>query len=352
MVKLGSRASRNARELSNTRRLTQWRLVRAVEPLEGRMLLAGDFGFALALGGSNTSTSEDMGYAVAADADGNVYVAGAFADSGNFGGVTRTSVGREDIFVGKYSSTGALSWVRSFGSSGADGAYDIALDSAGAVYITGEFSNTVNFGTATLTSAGSTDAFVLKLDNAGNAQWVRKVGGFLGETGHGIAVDNSDNVIVTGIFAGTLDFDPGSGFMNATSQDLDDSFVWKLDSNGAAQWVVSLPTGSLGLEPKRGIATDSSGNVYLTSEFGGTGSYDFDPGPGVANLTSAGADDIVVVKLTSAGTLAWARAVWRNQLRPRDGHRCRSNRRCAGHGLVQRHREFRTRRVHAHERRG
>jgi hypothetical protein len=83
------------------------------------------------------------------------------------------------------------------------------------------FQGTADFdpgaGTFHLTSSGSDDIFVSKLDSAGNFVWAKAMGGPSGDAGQGIAVDGAGNVYTTGSFQGTADFDPGAGTFNLTS---------------------------------------------------------------------------------------------------------------------------------------
>ena len=85
------------------------------------------------------STSSDEGNALATDASGNVYVAGSFKGTVDFdpsaGTVNLTSAGDADIFVQKLNSSGNLVWAKKMGGIGNDGAYSIAVDASGNVFI-------------------------------------------------------------------------------------------------------------------------------------------------------------------------------------------------------------------------
>ncbi|MDP6288444.1 MAG: SBBP repeat-containing protein, partial [Acidimicrobiales bacterium] len=116
------------------------------------------------------------------------------------------------------------------------------------------------------------------------------------DQGHSVVVDSSGNVYTTGKFYGTVDFDPGAGTTNLTSNGGRDAFVSKLDSSGNYVWAKSF--GDSGNDSGAWVAVDSSGNVYTTGNFGVT--VDFDPGAGTANLTSNGQQDGYVLKLDSS----------------------------------------------------
>ena len=216
-------------------------------------------------------------------------------------------------------ATNSLAWspttpeiaVAKFGSTGEDKGYSVAVDSSGNIYTTGIFSGTVDFdpgaGTANLTSAGSWDVFVSKLNSAGELVWVKKFGSTAADQGRAIAVDTLGNVYTTGSFSGTVDFDPGAGTSNLFSGQ-DAVFVLKLNSAGEFVWAKQLNESWTSVAYGYSIAVDSSGNVYTTGNFRGT--VDFDPGAGASNLTSAGSTgnvDAFVSKLDSTGAFVWVK---------------------------------------------
>jgi hypothetical protein len=167
---------------------------------------------------------------VAVDSSGNVYATGHFIGTVNFGAGNVTSTGGYDVFVTKLNASGAHQWTTTFGGTSADDGYGVAVDSSGNVYTTGYFQGTVNFGAGNVTSAGSADVFVTKLNASGTHQWTTTLGGTNSESGWGVAVDSSANVYTTGYFQGTVDFGAG----NVTSAGSTDVFVVKLNSAGQA----------------------------------------------------------------------------------------------------------------------
>jgi hypothetical protein len=135
--------------------------------------------------------------------------------------------------------------------------------------------------------------------------WARTWGdGELGTTGgNGVAMDDSGNAYVTGYFALTVDFDPGSGEDLHVCTGGWDVFLSKFDPAGNFLWAKTW--GGLEAEVGNDVAVDSSGNVYVTGYF--TGTVDFDPGVGVDNHTSAGNWDMFMSKFDSGGTFLWAK---------------------------------------------
>ena len=268
------------------------------------------FGWALSAGG----TGQDSGQGIARDSAGNIYVTGSFrgpADVDPGPGIYNLAgIGGYDVFVAKYTSGGALVWARAVGGTGADQGNSIAVGADGSVYTTGYFSGTADFdpgsGTCTLASAGNTDIFISKLDASGNFVWARSLGGTSYDEGYGIAVAGDGSVYTTGYFSDTVDFDPGSGTYNLTSNGGHNIFVSILDAAGNFVWARAV--GGAGGGEGYGIAVAADGSVYTTGFFSGT--VDFDPGSGTFNLTSAGGSyDIFVSKLDASGNFVWARAM-------------------------------------------
>ncbi len=271
--------------------------------------IAGNFVWAKSLGG----TDVDVANAIALDAFGNVYTTGHFRGTADFdpgaGTLNLTSAGGFDGFVSKLDSAGNFVWAKALGGTSDDSASGIALDAFGNVYTTGNFFGTADFnpgdGTFNLSSAGSRDGFVSRLDNAGNFVWAKALGGTSDDYASAIALDAFGNVYTTGYFIGTADFDPGAGTFNLTSAGARDGFVSRLDSAGNFSWAKAL--GGTSDDVANAIALDAFGNVYTTGSFSGTAN--FDPGVGTFNLTSAGSIDVFVSRLDSAGNFSWAKAL-------------------------------------------
>jgi gliding motility-associated-like protein len=277
------------------------------------------FDWAKSFGGASTEAAVQA----RTDASGNVYVAGYFNSSTvDFdpgpGTVNLSSVGSQDAFICKFNSDGNLLWARSFGGSSADYVSDIEIDNSGNIYATGYFANTVDFdpgaGTFNLTSAGSYDAFILKLTSNGDFVWAGRVGGSLSDYGNDIAIDNAGNMFVTGyFFSSSADFDPGAGTFNLSSTGNTDAFVLKLDNNGNYQWARQF--GGVQYDGGHTIAVDGLGNIVITGEFYGyTAPFDFDPGPAIVTLTPVGSLstewDIYICKLdNSNGNVIWAKSI-------------------------------------------
>jgi hypothetical protein len=181
------------------------------------------------------STDFDEGTSVAEDKSGSVYITGYFADTADFdpgaGNNNLTSSGYSDIFIQKLDTNGDLIWVKQIGGSSYDIGYAVAVDASGNVYTTGSFEGIADFNPGTesfnLISGEFCDIFTLVLDTNGDFIWANNVGGNGGDSGHSIAVDSLGNIITTGWFQVTADFDPYEGKNILTSTGSDNIFIQK-----------------------------------------------------------------------------------------------------------------------------
>ena len=158
-----------------------------------------------------------------------------------------------------------------------DYANGVATDSSGNVYVTGGTKGGLDGNT----SAGNTDLFVVKYNSSGTKQWTKQLGSSGLDSANGITIDSSGNVYVTGVTFGGLDWNTSAG--------ANDLFVVKYNSSGTKEWTEQL--GSASSDFANGVATDSSGNVYVAGvTYGGL------------DGNSKGNVDLFVVKYNSSGT--------------------------------------------------
>ncbi len=218
------------------------------------------------------------------------------------------------LFVGNlgYSQVPRLEWAKSIRGSSAKIGYSVAVDGVGNVYNTGFFVGTADFdpgpGVFNLTSNGSEDIYILKLNADGDFVWAKQIGGVDFEEPRGLAVDASGQVHVSGTFASpVVDFDPGTGTLEFINIGATDSFVMKLDADGNLIWAKQL-AGSND-EAIYSMAVDTDGNILTTGYFSAL--TDFDPGIGTFDLTtsSVGVADIFISKLDQNGDFVWAKSI-------------------------------------------
>lgn len=259
-------------------------------------------------------TGNDNALGVKADAAGNIYLHGAYGSANmNFsllsGSTTITSSGGLDGYIAKYDASLNLQWVRSYGGGTGinDYVHDIAIDQNGFVYAVGEFGGTgSNFNNGvTLTTAGSIDGFVIKINAAGTTLWGRRNGANASnDIIRCIKTDNKGSLYIAGTFTGsTVNLNPNGTAINFTTQGGLDGFVAKLDTNLAtASWIRQL--GGPNLDNLSALAIDTLGNVYTTGSFSSTAL--FPVGTPSSSLTSTTGDDIYVSKLNNSGNFVWS----------------------------------------------
>ncbi|MEM9921259.1 MAG: hypothetical protein AAF990_24375 [Bacteroidota bacterium] len=144
----------------------------------------------------------------------------------------------------------SLRWGAAIGGTSLDEGRAITTDVSGNVYVAGFFAGTADFdpgsGVSNLTTTGNVDFFIQKLDADGNLLWAKRTGGDGIERAEDVTTDAGGNVYVTGTFEGTVDFDPGDGTSNLTSDRGLSVFVQKLDANGDFLWARSVQSSANG----------------------------------------------------------------------------------------------------------
>jgi hypothetical protein len=137
-------------------------------------------------------------------------------------------------------------------------------------------------------------------------QWAKSFGSTGRDWAYAVTSDTSGNTFVTGLYTGTVDFDPGAGVDNHASNGGTDIFLAKYDPSGNFLWARTFGSSSSSIDEQgNGIVTDSAGNVYFTGQFAMT--VDFDPGPGVVNLNSTNPfTGAFIAKFDPSGNYIWA----------------------------------------------
>lgn len=266
----------------------------------------GDFLWVKQFGG----VGNDRGLSITTDAEGHIIATGAFRDLVDFNpsveGFILTSNGNQDIFILKLDASGNFVWAKSIGGSGNDVSESVAVDSLGNIYVTGFFETTVDFDPGTqefnLTSSGGRDVFLCKLDKFGNFIWANSFGGFNDDSCFSVAINNSNEILITGSFGGTVDFDPGIGIFTLTAAGNLDVFISKFDIEGNFIWARQF--GGTGGDSGHSLTFDNLDNIYATGVFSNT--VEYSTSEGVNNLNSEGGFDVFVLKMDSLGNFLWA----------------------------------------------
>ena len=269
----------------------------------------GNFLWAKSIGGSGS----DNIYNAVINNQGDIIFAGIYQNTVDLdpgaGTFNLTAAGAQDFIVEKLDNNGNFIFCKVVSGPFSDIVTNLKLDSFGNIYSVGWFTgSSTDFDPGPNVfplSASGSDAFIWKLDPNGNLLWVKKIGGSGNDSAIGLDIDQQGNVLVSGDFISTTDFDPSSGVFNITPIGSNDAFVVKLDSNGGFIWAIRAG-GSLSESASR-IACDLNGSVYIGGNFNGTA--DFDPGNGTYNITSQGQNDIFLIKVDSGGNFQWAKSI-------------------------------------------
>jgi hypothetical protein len=184
------------------------------------MFLAGfDAGGAHQWSHSFGDVDDDQGLRIAVDAAGNSFVTGWFEGTVDFGGGDLTTVNGNDIFLAKYDASGAHQWSQCFGGEGNDAGFGLALDGSGSIILTGHFHETANFGGGDLASVGNNDLFLAAFDGDGVHQWSTRYGDTGTSSGRSVAIDPSNNIVLTGELDGTVNLG-GEDLVTAGESDI------------------------------------------------------------------------------------------------------------------------------------
>ncbi|QDE87347.1 hypothetical protein BHS07_32105 [Myxococcus xanthus] len=221
----------------------------------------------------------DRATAVAADADGNVYVAGTTFGSLDF----YTNAGGIDYFIAKYDAAGNRLWLRQNGTQMDDFATGLAVSAPDKLFFTGytggSFANGGN--------PSNYDIVVALYDTAGNPYWLQQYGTSASDIARGIAVTPTHEVYVVGNTYGSLD-----GTTTPVSTDI---FLLKLNILGTQQWVRQIDAGAL--DDAKSVAVGPDGGVYLAGETFGS----------LDGNTNNGTVDVLLARYDSAGNRQWSR---------------------------------------------
>jgi hypothetical protein len=262
-------------------------------------LLASTF-----LGGN----SDEYGYSIDIDANGNVYVTGETlsSDFPTTPGAYDTSYngGYYDAFVSKFDS-GLTKLLASTFLGGGSGDYGraIAIDAGGNAFVTGntwsnDFPATPGAYNTTY-NGGNDDVFVSKLNNGLTSLLASTfLGGSSNDYGNAIAADTGGNVYVAGETVSSNFPTTDSAYATAYNRGTKDVFVSKFNSK-LTGLLTSTLLGGQSHDYGKAIAIDAGGNVYVA---GSTSSTDFPTTSNAYDTASNGGSDVFVSKFSSGLT--------------------------------------------------
>lgn len=246
--------------------------------------------------------------------DSGLYITGTFNSITDFDPSASlfnlTPDGSKDIFILSLDSSGNFKWAIALNGPGLDDPNAIEADQLGNTYITGYFSDSVDFDPDVSVSRlvtdtiGTIDIFVAKYNNSGNYLWAHGFGGKYTDIAYDLALSNNGIIIVGNFTQDSIDFDPGSGvsILNAEKTDI---LIASYDQSGNYIWAAGLKGSS---NSPRGYSVDFKNN--LISIVGTlSDSVDFDPSNGTAFISVAQGLACYVAKYDDNGNYIWAKNI-------------------------------------------
>ncbi len=248
---------------------------------------------------------------VKSDGAGNILLGGRFSGTKDFdpgpGTYYLTSHG-PSIFLWKLDSELNLIWADSWktGWVPGEGFWDMAVDTYGSSFVTGHFSEKIDFdkGPGTDIRLGP-GLFIINYSPSGDVIWLKTMEMsdiYPNSLAFGV-LDGADVLIIAGRFEGTVDFDPGPGTFELTSTGSSDAFFSIYSRDG--EFISAYSWGGEEDDEIGCVNIDNSGNIWAAGIFYGT--VDFDPGPGVDEFTSHGPVDFFLCKYDSASNYQFCR---------------------------------------------
>ncbi len=272
------------------------------------------------------------GHSIKVDQSNNIVMTGRFNNTVDFDpgngqfnitGPSNTSffpVG--DKFLLKLDSNGNFMWVRNWEDTedwvfndAWYGANELDVDLNNNIFLPISFVNTLDVNPEILvnaiTSRGQEDIALLKISPAGSLVWHKQIGDTSRDFCNSLATDLNNNIFYTlRTYSSRLDVDPGLAqtlfYWPASKRG---NVILKLDRNGDYLWAKkNMSDDSTTSWSGEGIATNSAGDLYLTSKLGQSGGWDLDPGMSSVLVSSAGSDDVAIQNLDSNGLFIWGGA--------------------------------------------
>jgi Beta-propeller repeat len=227
------------------------------------------------------------GLAIAVSPTNQVVVAGTFSGFIPLTGFELPSnTNSKDIFVIKLDSSGFDVGAKSYGSPMTEQLLDMTVDSKGAILIAGSFTDVISFGQlGTFTSAGSADAFVLKLKDDLNEQWARTYGDIEFQRAGSVVTSPNDDIFLMGDFTGSMMMTDGSVLQAPGT--MRSIFLISLTPDGALRWSKSTGNGQSFVARQMLVSDAASQSIIAVGFY--DASVDFGGGP----LDAKGVDSYV-----------------------------------------------------------
>ncbi len=265
------------------------------------------------------STTGDVGRGISISGN-SIYITGFFSGTANFntpsttGSNEITATGTEDMFVAKYDENGNFQWAKRGGITATQCRGEKVAVLGTEVYVVGYFNGTANFNTPSATGSNeisaadsSSDIFIVKYDENGNLQWVKRAGGFGPDFGYDVTV-TATSLYITGGFWFVANFNTpsstGTNEISSAGSTSLDIFVAKFDVSGNFQW--AKRAGGNFNDYAQGIVAIGS-SVYITGLFTTLANFNNPSASGSNELVGNGANNPFVAKYDENGNFQWAK---------------------------------------------
>jgi gliding motility-associated-like protein len=268
----------------------------------------------------------DVGYdasvGLAVDKDGNISIVGnTFSphldvDPGPGIDTISNPFNQNDLFLIHLDTNGNFLWANPFVIKGngnlptSGNIFRVASDSQDNVIITFQFSNSLTIGDTTYSIQIASQGLIVKYNAAGTELWAINIGdGFSADVGtFAVKVDSQDNIIVSGIFGATVNFNPlGTAYnLTAANSNFVASYVAKYSPTGILSWVnpINYPSNTFTADTSSAISIDRQNNVYFATAFTGSATI----GSTTLNATGSG-NNVCIAKYSPAGVLQFAKSI-------------------------------------------
>lgn len=196
------------------------------------------------------------------DANSNIYIGGFTTSSAVIFANTTVNFTSQSQFIAKFDALGNYVWSTSAQFNGE--VYGLSADAYGNVYFTGNFDTQATIGSFTLTGVGNDDILLAKINSSGTFVWAHSYGGTAIDEGYDMKCTPSGDLFLTGSFQGAFTF----GATNLNAGSFSKTYVAKIDSAGNVNWVIQSG-GAASSHISNGIAINSGGEIYLTGSGNG-----------------------------------------------------------------------------------
>lgn len=255
------------------------------------------------------------------DYNNNIVITGYFYGSIDMDpdtGAAYINSNQTGIFTAKYNQSGQYIWAKCISGIGNLGeSQSVVCGKNGNIYVAGIFGNKVDFdpGPDSLfyTAQTTCDRFFLKYNTMGDLIWAKEInvnedGMLFADRAIKIALDDDENVYLTGNFLGTVDFNPATAVFNIVAPPTTSSYICKFTTNGHFLWAKGIIGGVV---QTTGIALDCNNNICLTGSFA---SADFDPSTGLYPFQSSApsAFNNFIAKYSNTGDFIWVKQLGNN----------------------------------------